>query len=101
MSGKHHTDHEASHLYRSAVQLLMSGMTIPQVCEELKVSPATFHRWRRKFEVPGRTKARKGKTGDRPGRLHRLELENKRLKVLVAELLLENAFLKDDIENGD
>jgi len=100
VSGKHHSDQVAERKYQEAAHLLGTGKTIPIVCQELGISAATFHRWRRKFirsvtvaeSVP---KALRGRD-----RVQRLEIENDRLKRLVAELMLENAFLKDALENG-
>lgn len=106
MAGTRHTDVEAAQMYRKATELLQSGRTIPQTCRELGISAATFHRWRRKFgamlEPRGAERADWIRTRlDQPeegGRLERLEKENNRLKLLLAELALENAFLKDALE---
>ena len=53
--------------------------------ETLEVSEATFHRWRNQY---GGMKSEEAK------RLRQLEDENKRLKEIVADLILDNKMLK-------
>jgi putative transposase len=65
---------------------LASGANIGQVCQQLGVSEATFHRWRNQY---GGMKAGEAK------RLKELEQENARLKKLVADLSLDKAMLKE------
>ena len=100
MSGKHHSDQAAAQMYQQAVQLLGTGKTIPAVCMELGISAATFHRWRRKFARSANGAESVPKVLRGRDRVQRLVIENDRLKQLVAELMLENAFLKDAHENG-
>jgi putative transposase len=71
---------------REAERLQGQGMTIPQVCKRLGVSEQTFYRWRVKF---GALKE------DEAQRLKALELENARLKRIVAEQALDISMLKD------
>ena len=71
---------------RDADALLAGGTSIGQVCQKLAVSEATFHRWRHQY---GGMKAEEAK------RLKELEIENARLKKLVADLSLDNAMLKE------
>ncbi len=66
-----------------------SGKSAAEVCRELGVSQNTFYRWRRKYEGMGIAELR---------RLKQLEKENKRLKVLVADLTLDKHMLKEVIE---
>ena len=66
--------------------MLGTGASIGQVCQRLGVSEATFHRWRNQY---GGMKASEAK------RLKELEIENARLKKLVADLSLDNAMLKE------
>ncbi len=66
-----------------------SGKTAAEICRELGVSQNTFYRWRRKYEGMGIAELR---------RLKQLEKENKRLKVLVADLTLDKHMLKEVIE---
>lgn len=71
---------------READALLASGASIGQVCQKLEISEPTFHRWRDQY---GGMKAAEAK------RLKELEIENTRLKKLVADLSLDNAMLKE------
>lgn len=74
---------------READALLAGGTSIGQVCQKLAVSEATFHRWRNQY---GGMKAEEAK------RLKELEIENARLKKLVADLSLDNAMLKEMVK---
>ena len=71
---------------RDADALLATGASIGQVCQKLEVSEATFHRWRDQYG---------GMKADEARRLKELEIENARLKKLVADLSLDNAMLKE------
>jgi transposase-like protein len=71
---------------RESDALLAGGASIGQVCQRLEVSEATLHRWRNQY---GGMKAVEAK------RLKELEIENTRLKKLVADLSLDNAMLKE------
>lgn len=93
-----HTAKESAQRFREAKVLLATGATIPQACRKLGVSEATFHRWRRKFAPPPRASPKPSTHAEGNSQLKQLEKENKRLKLLVAELTLENAFLKDRLE---
>lgn len=101
MVGKRHTDVEAKSQYREAVALLESGMTIVQACQQLAISVATFHRWRRKFG--GQTSGPFTQPAEmkplETSRVRQLERENIQLKFLVAELVLENALLKGGLKD--
>jgi transposase-like protein len=71
---------------REAEKLQGQGATIPQVCKRLQISEQTFYRWRIKY---GALKE------DEAQRLKALELENSRLKRIVAEQALDISMLKD------
>ncbi|MGH2557345.1 MAG: transposase [Actinomycetota bacterium] len=75
---------------REAERLQGQGLTIPQLCKRLGISDQTFYRWRLKY---GALKE------DEAQRLKALELENSRLKRIVAEQALDIAMLKD-LERG-
>ena len=90
-----HTELESARKYHQANEVLATGKTIPQVCRKLGVSEATFHRWRRKFARLEEFRVDQPPVPNNQVRIRQLELENNRLKMLVAELVLENAFLKD------
>lgn len=71
---------------READALLSGGASLGQVCQKLEVSEATLHRWRNQY---GGMKAGEAK------RLKELEVENGRLKRLVAQQALDLAMFKE------
>lgn len=86
MKRRKHSPEQIIAKLREADALLATGATIGQVCQRLAVSEQTFHRWRNQY---GGMKASDAK------RLKELELENSRLKRVVADLTLDNAMLKE------
>ena len=62
------------------------GLTTAQVCRKHGLSPATFYKWKAKFG---------GLDVSEACRLKLIEDENRRLKKLLAEAVLDNAALKD------
>ncbi len=62
-----------------------SGLEIRELCRKHNISEQTFYRWRNKY---GNLEVSEAK------RLKELELENARLKKLVADQALDNAMLK-------
>ncbi len=86
MKGKKHSPEQIIKKLREADAMIASGKTIGQVAQALEVSEQTFHRWRNQY---GGMKAEEAK------RLKELEVENKRLKKLLAEAELDKAMLKD------
>jgi putative transposase len=62
------------------------GLTTAEVCRKHGVSAATFYKWKAKFCGLDVSEARKLKS---------LEEENRQLKKLLAESMLDNAVLKD------
>jgi len=71
---------------REAEAMLAAGRTIAQVVQALGVSEQTFHRWRNQYGGMKEGEAR---------RLKELEVENARLKRLVADQALDMAILKE------
>ena len=63
-----------------------AGVKTNELCRRHGISTQTFYRWRTKYGGLEVSEAR---------RLKQLEDENRRLKALVAELSLDNRFLKD------
>jgi len=80
MKRRRHSSEQIIGKLREADRLLSEGQTIGQVCQHLEVAEATFHRWRNQY---GGMKAPEAK------RLKELEIENTRLKKLVADLTLD------------
>lgn len=71
---------------RRSFRRLVAGQGIRHVCQALEMSEATCHRWRNQY---GGMKAQEAK------RLKELEVENARLKRLVADLMLDKEMLKE------
>ena len=69
---------------REAEVLLSQGATLAIVLKKIEVSDATYYRWRREFG---------GMRIEQAKRLKELEVENSRLKKLVADLSLDKAIL--------
>jgi len=63
-----------------------AGSSTADVCRKHGVSSATFYKWKAKY---GGLEVSEAK------RLRSLEDENRRLKKLLAETMLDNAMLKD------
>ena len=89
-----HKRHSAEQIVRKLQdgdRLLNAGRTVAQVLQALEVSEATYHRWRNQY---GGMKCEEAK------RLKELELENTRLKKLLAEAELDKAMLRDLAEGN-
>jgi transposase-like protein len=71
---------------READAMLAAGRGIAQVVQHLGVSEQTFHRWRNQYG---------GMKADEARRLKELELENARLKRLVADQAIDISILKE------
>jgi putative transposase len=63
-----------------------AGAKTPEVCRRHGISDATFYKWKAKYGGLEVSEAR---------RLKSLEDENRRLKKVLAEAMLDNAALKD------
>ena len=63
-----------------------SGRSIKDLCREHNISTPTFYSWRKKYS---------GMEVNQLRRLKDLESENRRLKQLYAEAMLDNKALKD------
>ena len=63
-----------------------SGVETAEVCRRYGISGATFYKWKAKYGGLEVSEARRLKT---------LEDENRRLKKLLAEAMLDQAMLKD------
>ena len=88
---KRHNSEQIIRKLQDADRLLNAGKPVAQVCQVLAVSEATFHRWRNLY---GGMKCEEAK------RLKELEMENGRLKKLLAEAELDKTMLKDLAEGN-
>ena len=71
--------------------MLVAGKTAAEVYQKLEVSEATWMRWKQQY---GGMKSEEAK------RLRDLELENRRLKELLAESELDKRILKEALEGN-
>lgn len=83
---KRHSPEQIVRKLQEADRLLNAGKGLAHVFQVLEVSEATYHRWRNQY---GGMKCEEAK------RLKELEIENSRLKRLLAEAELDKAMLKD------
>lgn len=88
---KRHSAEQIIRKLREADGMLAAGKTIGQVCQALEISEQTFHRWRNQY---GGMKAEEAK------RLKELEIENSRLKKMVAELSLDKEILEEALRGN-
>ena len=86
MKRRRHTPEQIVRKLREADRLLGEGRELPEVLKVLEVSEATYHRWRAQFG---------GMKADDVKRLKELEVENARLKRVVADQVLDVAALKE------
>jgi putative transposase len=89
--GKKHTAEQIVNLLRQVEVWVANGKTLPQACKEAEIVEQTYYRWRREYG---------GLKVDQARRLKDLELENAKLKRLVANLSLEKLVLKDIAEGN-
>ena len=86
MARRRHTPEQIIRKLREADRLLGDGAAIADVARQLEVSEQTYHRWRNQFG---------GMKADDVRRLKELEVENARLKRIVADKELENLALRE------
>ena len=86
MASKRYTPEQIIGKLREAEVLLAQGATIAQVAKQLEVSDHTYYRWRTDYG---------GMRVDQAKRLKELEVENARLKKIVANQALDMAILKE------
>jgi putative transposase len=86
MTKKGFTPEQIINKLREAEILLSQGETVAVISKKIGVSSHTYYRWRKEYG---------GMRVDQAHRLKELELENSRLKKLVADLSLDNAILKE------
>jgi transposase-like protein len=93
MMGKRrrHTPDQIIRKIAEGHRLLGAGQELPEVCRHLEIAESTWHRWVARY---GGMKANDAK------KLKDLELENARLKKLLAEAELDKSMLKELAEGN-
>ena len=91
MKRHRHTPEQAVRKLRQGEGLLNEGKDLTEVLRHLEVSEATWNRWRSQYGGMKVTEAK---------RLRELEVENARLKKLLAEAELDKAMLKELAEGN-
>ena len=84
--GKRRTPDQIQRLLREADRDLAKGLTVADFCRKIGISENTYYRWRQRHD-PAKV--------DDGRRVRELETEVDRLKLLVAELLLDKRMLQD------
>jgi putative transposase len=94
---KRHSPNEIRAKLRQADELSQQGLSQPDICKALGISVMTLHRWRKDPDVqraeppPAADPGAMGAAGEADA----LVLENRRLRKIVADLLLEKATLEE------
>jgi transposase-like protein len=83
---KRRTAAQIVRLLREADRDLAKGLTVADVCRKLGIAENTYYRWRQVHDPAKVDDAR---------RVRELETEVERLKLLVAELLLDKKMLQE------
>lgn len=91
MKRHRHTPEQVVRKLREGERLLNEGKDLTEVLRHLEITDSTWHRWVKQF---GGMKANDAK------RLRELEVENARLKKLLAEAELDKAMLKELAEGN-
>jgi len=91
MVRKSYTPEQIINKLREAEVLPNQGTTLAVVWKKIGVSDCTYYRWRREYG---------GLRIEQVRKLKSLEKENGQLKKLVADLLLDNAILKEAAEGN-
>jgi transposase len=108
MVGRRHPSDEIAVKLGQADELEAKGKTKREISKALGVSIMTYHRWRKRQDVPRASDGRQRGPSVRAELLEpipsdeacrRLELENSRLRRLVTDLLLEKVKLEEEIRN--
>jgi putative transposase len=86
MMRRRHTPEQAVRKICEGERLLNEGQELAEVLRHLEITEATFNRWRAQYG---------GMKADEAKRLKSLEVENHRLKKLVAERALDIDMLKE------
>ena len=76
-------------MLREAEAEIGKGMTVREVCRKLEIQEHTYYHWRKEYG---------GLKLDQAKRLKELELENNRLRKVVADLTLDKQILSEALK---
>ena len=91
MKRHRHTPEQVVRKLREGERLLNEGKDLTEVLRHLEVTDSTWHRWVKQYG---------GMKANDTERLRELEVENARLKKLLAEAELDKAMLKELAEGN-
>jgi transposase-like protein len=91
MAKRKHTTEQIIRKLREAEVEQSKGQSIKEVCKKLGITEQTYYRWRKEYG---------GLRMDQARRFKQLEKENTRLKKLLAEMVIDNAILKEAAEGN-
>ena len=91
MKRHRHTPEQVVRKLREGERMLNDGKDLAEVLRHLEVSESSWNRWRAQYGGMKATEAR---------RLRELEVENARLKKLLAEAELDKSMLKELAEGN-
>ena len=91
MKRHRHTPEQIVRQLREGDRLLNEGKDMTEVLRHLEIAESTWNRWRSQYG---------GMKADEAKRLRQLEVENSRLKKLLAEAELDKAMLKELAEGN-
>ena len=91
MSKRRHTAEQVIGKLREAEVELAKGKTVAEICRKLAIAEQTYCPWRKEFG---------GLRMDQAKRFKELEIENGRLKRLVADLNLDKSILEEALRGN-
>ena len=91
MAKRRHTPEQVIGKLREAEVELAKGKTVGEVCRKLAITEQTYYRWRKEYG---------GLRMDQAKRFKELEIENGRLKRLVADLNLDKSILEEALRGN-
>ena len=83
---KRHSVESIVAMLREADVLMAKGQTLAEILRQFAISDATYYKWRKQYG---------GLQIDQAKRYRELELENQRLRKVVADLTIDNSILKE------
>ncbi len=86
MKRHRHTPEQAVRMLQEGERMLGEGKDLTEVLKQLEIAESTWNRWRSQYG---------GMNTNGAKRLKELEVENARLKKLLAEAELDKAMLKE------